>query len=178
MVSTVSDRRIVVGVDGSDGGRRALQWAVHEADQHGAVVQAVIAWRWDQPDLPPHATTHPDEERQRAEQVLRDEIASLGGRYLVTVAAEAVEGVAADVLAEAARDADLLVLGSHGHGRMYHTVLGSVSEQCIRRASCPVVVIPVERARAGRPAGVAVPAPTEDGEESSSTLDTGGRGTA
>ena len=143
MVITMGDRRIVVGVDGSDGGRRALQWAVHEADQHGAVVQAVIAWRWDAPDPPLRANTHPDTEQHRAEQVLRDEIASLGGRYLVTVSAEAVEGMAADVLTNAAQGADLLVLGSHGHGRVYHTVLGSVSEACIRRASCPVVVIPV-----------------------------------
>ena len=43
----------------------------------------------------------------------------------------------------AARSADLLVLGSHGHSRLQHTVLGSVSEECIRKATCPVVVIPV-----------------------------------
>ena len=36
-----------------------------------------------------------------------------------------------------------LVLGSHGHRRVRHTVLGSVSEDCIRKATCPVVVIPV-----------------------------------
>lgn len=117
-----------------------------------------MAWRWDVADLPPHASTHPDEERARAEQTLRDEIASLGGRYLVTVAAEVVEGPAAAVLTAAARDADLLVLGSHGHGRVWHTVLGSVSEECVRQATCPVVVIPVERTRVERAADIAVPA--------------------
>jgi nucleotide-binding universal stress UspA family protein len=154
----MTDRRIVVGVDGSDGGRRALQWAVHEADARGAVVQAVIAWRWDLVDLPPHASTHPDDERARAEQTLRDEIASLGGRYLVTVSAEVVEGLAADVLSGAARDADLLVLGSHGHGQVWHSVLGSVSEECVRKATCPVVVIPVERPHVESAADLAVPA--------------------
>jgi nucleotide-binding universal stress UspA family protein len=54
-----------------------------------------------------------------------------------------IEGRPADVLAAAGRAADLLVLGSHGHSRVRHTVLGSVSEDCIRNAACPVVVIPV-----------------------------------
>jgi nucleotide-binding universal stress UspA family protein len=54
-----------------------------------------------------------------------------------------VEGRAADVLTTAARDADLLVLGSHGHSQVRHTVLGSVSEECVRKATCPVVVLPV-----------------------------------
>jgi nucleotide-binding universal stress UspA family protein len=154
----ITDRRIIVGVDGSDGGRRALQWAVAEADRRGAVVQAVTAWRWDRPDLPPHATTTPDEERARAEQTQRREIASLGERHLATLAAEVVEGRAEDVLSMAARDADLLVLGSHGHSRIWHTVLGSVSEACIRMATCPVVVIPAEQPAPRTNAGLAVQA--------------------
>ncbi len=58
------------------------------------------------------------------------------------VSAEAIRGRPADVLSRAATAASLLVLGSHGHSRVRHTVLGSVSEECIRRAGCPVVVIP------------------------------------
>jgi nucleotide-binding universal stress UspA family protein len=54
-----------------------------------------------------------------------------------------MEGRPADVLAAAGHNADLLVLGSHGHSRVRHTLLGSVSEECIRKAACPVVVIPV-----------------------------------
>jgi len=89
--------RIVVGFDGSDGGSRALSWAVAEAAERGGTVQAVTAWQWTEPE----------------------------------------------VLTTAAADADLLVLGSHGHGRLFHAVLGSVAEQCIRAAVCPVVVVPV-----------------------------------
>ena len=59
------------------------------------------------------------------------------------MAAEVIEGRPADVLAGASSAADLLVLGSHGHSRVRHTVLGSVSADCIRKAACPVVVIPV-----------------------------------
>lgn len=136
---------IVVGVDGSEGGRRALEWAVHEAASRGGTVQAVTAWRWDTFDVPPRATTHPDEERARAEQMLAHEIESLPEfeRGRVPIASEVVEGRAADVLTAAAADADLLVLGSHGHSRVRHTVLGSVSEECVRKATCPVVVLPI-----------------------------------
>jgi hypothetical protein len=66
------------------------------------------------------------------------------------IAAEVIEGRPADVLAAAGSAADLLVLGSHGHSRVRHTVLGSVSEDCIRKASCPVVVIPVPVERSER----------------------------
>jgi nucleotide-binding universal stress UspA family protein len=137
--------RVVVGVDGSEGARRALQWAVREAGSRGGSVQAVIAWRWDNFDLPPHAATHPDQEREQAERLITQELDALPGleRSGVTIASEVVEGRAADVLSAAARDADLLVLGSHGHSRVRHTVLGSVSEECVRKAVCPVVMLPV-----------------------------------
>jgi nucleotide-binding universal stress UspA family protein len=54
-----------------------------------------------------------------------------------------VFGTATEVLLDSARDADLLVLGSHGHGRVFHAVLGSVAEACVRGGVCPVVVVPV-----------------------------------
>jgi nucleotide-binding universal stress UspA family protein len=134
--------QIVVGVDGSEGGRRALAWALREALSRGATVQAVMAWRWD--DVA-DAMSGSQAERARAADMLRHEIEALPAyqRAGVTIASEEVEGRAADVLTAAARNADLLVLGSHGHSRVRHTVLGSVSEECVGRATCPVVVIPV-----------------------------------
>ena len=136
---------IVVGVDGSDGGRRALDWAVQEADARGSAVVAVTAWSWDGLEFGPVTATNPAEARERAGRLLDDEIHALITRHgsHLPVASEVVEGSASDVLAEAARTADLLVLGSHGHSRVRHTVLGSVSEACVRKAACPVVVIPV-----------------------------------
>jgi nucleotide-binding universal stress UspA family protein len=136
--------RIVVGVDGSQGSRRALAWAVHEAANRGGTVQAVTSWRWDGVDLPPYASTHPDQERDHARQVLDREIEEMpeAARAGVSIASEVVEGRAADVLAAAARDADLLVLGSHGHSRIRHTMLGSVSDECVRKSTCAVVVLP------------------------------------
>jgi nucleotide-binding universal stress UspA family protein len=140
-------RRIIVGVDGSEGGRRALQWAVREAASRGGTVQAVIAWRWDGIEGRPVIVTSPSEQRALATQTLAHEIESLPEHHRggVTIAGEAVEGRPGDVLTSMAADADLLVLGSHGHSRVWHSVLGSVSEECVRKAVCPVVVVPVPR---------------------------------
>jgi nucleotide-binding universal stress UspA family protein len=150
--------RVVAGVDGSEGGRRALRWAIRDAAARGGTVEAVIAWRLDLYDLPPYGSVHPDDERRRCEQVLAHEIESIPvfERAEVPVAAIVAEGRAPDVLSAAARSADLLVLGSHGHGRMRHTVLGSVSEECVRKATCPVVVIPIDQDSRAEPAEPAV----------------------
>jgi nucleotide-binding universal stress UspA family protein len=140
-----SNYLIVVGVDGSEGGRRALHWAAREAATRGGAVQAVTAWSWDGMEYNPIAATRPQEAAESASRMLDGEIKELisrNGSHL-PVAAEVIEGRPADVLSEAGRTADLLVLGSHGHSRVRHTVLGSVSEECIRKATCPVVVIPV-----------------------------------
>jgi nucleotide-binding universal stress UspA family protein len=136
---------IVVGVDGSDGGRRALEWAVNEATTRGGAVQAVIAWSWDGIETAPVVPTNPTEARDHATATVRHDIEDMRARHgsALPVAVEVVRGRSADVLTTAARTADMLVLGSHGYGRLHHTVLGSVSEECIRKATCPVVVIPV-----------------------------------
>jgi nucleotide-binding universal stress UspA family protein len=115
---------------------------MHEAATRGGTVQAVMSWRWDTAD----PTQAADVARQEAERTLHDEVAEqvaavpAGAR--VPVAAHVVEGRAAEVLCRAADDADLLVLGSHGHDRVYHTVLGSTAQECVESAQCPVVVIP------------------------------------
>lgn len=146
---------IVVGVDGSDGGRRALRWAAHEAAGRDTAVQAVMAWHWDGIEAEAITATSPEEERQQAAAVLDREVKAViaeHGSHL-PIAAELIEGSPADVLTAAARGADLLVLGSHGHSGLLHRVLGSVSEACIRKAVCPVVVIP---------SGTGKPAPDRD----------------
>jgi nucleotide-binding universal stress UspA family protein len=63
----------------------------------------------------------------------------------VPIALEVIEGRPGAALAAAAADADLLVIGSHGHSRSVHQLLGSVAEACIRTATCPVVVIPAPK---------------------------------
>jgi nucleotide-binding universal stress UspA family protein len=155
---TTTQHLIVVGVDGSEGGRRALEWAMREAGERGSAVQAVTAWSWDGVEFGPVLAMNPEEARQRATRMLDDEINALLPRFgsHIPVAAEVIEGAPADVLGACSRSADLLVLGSHGHSSVRHTVLGSVSEKAVRKASCPVVVIPVP---AGAHTGETEPVP-------------------
>jgi nucleotide-binding universal stress UspA family protein len=137
--------QIVVGVDGSDGSRRALRWAVDEAASRGGAIQAVTAWQWDGIEMPPPVAPNPTAARQHATEMLHREIDAIPvhRRSGLVIALEAIEGRPGDVLTTAAAQANLLVLGSHGHNRAWHAVLGSVSEECVRKATCPVVVVPV-----------------------------------
>lgn len=144
--------RIVVGVDGSEASQRALRWAAQEAAVRGGTLQAVTAWTWDGLEAPGVVATTPSEAQQWAERDMQDALREIRAAYpQLPLASEAVEGQPGKVLTDVARGSDLLVLGSHGHGRVFHAVLGSVSEECIRRASCPVVVVPTpHEARAPR----------------------------
>jgi nucleotide-binding universal stress UspA family protein len=143
---TGSNYLIVVGVDGSDSARQALQWAVREAHGRGGTVKAVTAWRWDSPRIV--AGDGLAEERRLAETMLAHEADSLPFHMIsgAPLQVEVIEGRAADVLVTASHDAALLVLGSHGHSQALHRVLGSVTEDCVRNATCPVVVIPIRYA--------------------------------
>lgn len=133
---------IVAGVDGSEGGQRALRWALREAASRGGTVRAVTAWTYD-PDEAVVAG-YAEQKHQDAEAILSTAISqALNDNPRVTVAAEVVTDQPAHGLVTAARDADLLVLGSHGHGRVFHEIVGSVTGECIRAAVCPVVVVPV-----------------------------------
>jgi nucleotide-binding universal stress UspA family protein len=153
------DYRLVVGVDGSEGGERALRWAVHEAGRRGGTVHAVTAFTFD--DVA--NLTHRERQHDVAEQMLgKQVVAALADNPRVAVTTRVVFGEATEVLLDSAHTADLLVLGSHGHGRLYHAVLGSVTEACVRGGICPVVVVPVpasekQPAKAestGMPAGI------------------------
>jgi nucleotide-binding universal stress UspA family protein len=51
---------------------------------------------------------------------------------------------------------ELIIVGSHGHGRVHHAVLGSISDECVRLSACPVVIIPLSHTK---PADIADPVP-------------------
>lgn len=132
--------RIVVGVDGSEGGRRALDWALADAARHRGVVHVVLAWDGKSRQWP--AGT----DAAAAEAALGTLLTEVRASYpAVPLTGDMIPGQAAEVLVRAAHTADLLVLGSHGHSRLFHAVLGSVTEECIRAATCPVAVIPAPR---------------------------------
>jgi nucleotide-binding universal stress UspA family protein len=136
---------IVVGVDGSQGSRMALRWAVAEAHRSGGAVEAVTAWYWEGADGAMLAVTNPREQKQHADRISAAQVDAVIAEFGsgTPIAREVVEGVPVRVLIEASQHARMLVLGSHGHSRLHHAVLGSVSDECARQARCPVVIIPV-----------------------------------
>jgi nucleotide-binding universal stress UspA family protein len=140
----VASNLIVVGVDGSEGGRRALRWAVAEAHRTEAAVKVVTAWSWDPiTDVSPGRTNRA-RQRERAEAISAREVAAIvaDAGTAVPITREVVEGPEDRVLTAAARGARMLVLGSHGYGHLHHAMADSVGAACIRRSPCPVVVVP------------------------------------
>ncbi|MDN5916476.1 MAG: universal stress protein [Pseudonocardia sp.] len=134
---------VVVGVDGSPGSLAALRWAVREASERGQTVQAVIAWHFPVPS--PVGNVATVDERHpviAAEEILASALVEAGvadDNAMVTTTP--VEGHPAEVLMQLAERADLLVVGSRGHGRIFGALLGSISQYVASRAACPVVVI-------------------------------------
>src|SRR4051794_15951945 len=96
---------IVVGVDGTEGSRRALQWALEEAGRCGCAVEAVTAWTFEGGVV---AVATPAEQQEQAERLSTAEVGALAVEVPLT--RTVAEGYAVDVLTEAARDARLLVL--------------------------------------------------------------------
>ena len=136
------EHRIVVGVDGSVPSMEALTWAVRQAELTGAVVEAVIAW--DFPMYYGYAAPAIDVDWDGiATQVVTKAIAEVAARSLATavIRPKVVQGNAAEVLLQAAAGADLLVVGSRGHGGFVEALLGSVGQHAVHHAKCPVVVI-------------------------------------
>lgn len=137
--------KIVVGVDGSPGSRAALRWAHDEARLRGATLEAVSVWQYPMSSsLTAFGTMPPPEDlgndaRGALLATLSEEGA--GATDEVPVTTVVAEGAPAAALLEAAKDADLLVVGSRGRGGFTGLLLGSVSQQCASHAACPVVVV-------------------------------------
>jgi nucleotide-binding universal stress UspA family protein len=139
-------RRIVVGVDGSPSSLDALRWAVHEAEITGDTVEAVIAWHYSMAaggyGWAPMALESDIDLRPVAEKALAEAVDKAAGPdRTVTVGQRVVEGNASTVLTDASADADLLVVGSRGHGTFTDALIGSVSQNCAHHAKCPVVIV-------------------------------------
>ena len=135
--------RVVVGVDGSDSSVAALEWAARQAELTGAVLQVVTSWEWPTA-VGWAAAPVPDDYQpgEDAERVLQDAIAPVRAAHSgIDIRTTVVEGHPAPVLVEASRGADLLVVGSRGHGQFAGMLLGSVSEHCVGSAHCPVLVL-------------------------------------
>jgi nucleotide-binding universal stress UspA family protein len=136
---------IVVGVDGSEDSVEALRFALDEAVRSHAAVKAVTAWHvppaaygvgWSVPVEP---ASFELAAKAQLEHTLDEAGVAAAG---VDVEAAVVKGEAAEVLCDAARDAELLVVGSRGFGAVRSLVSGSVGQACVHHAPCPVVIVP------------------------------------
>jgi nucleotide-binding universal stress UspA family protein len=142
--------RIVVGVDGSEASKEALLWAAHEAELSGASLEVVKAW-----EMPfgsqaraiqvPGELDYAVEQERNLQETIHEVLGNAydshpwePARKLKTLV---LEGRPVPTLLEAAKGADMLVVGSSAHGALVSVLLGSVSEHCIGHASCPVVVV-------------------------------------
>jgi nucleotide-binding universal stress UspA family protein len=141
MTETPAGARIIVGVDGSAGSAAALRWAAGYAAAVGGVIEVVTAWQ----PLRTYGWAYdtggyrPDDAAEKAMSAQIDEV--LGAERPATLQTSVQQGHPARVLTEASKDADLLVVGSRGHGGFAGLLLGSVSAHCAERAACPVVVV-------------------------------------
>lgn len=140
---------IVVGVDGSTGSHKALEWAAREAGAHHApltvlTVNPIAISQWTGNPISYPVADQPEEEqaRQAAEVAAAKVTSELGADQPASVSVRAVSGGVAQELLNASHDADLLVVGSRGGGGFASLRLGSISTQVVGHASCPVVVVP------------------------------------
>ena len=125
---------VVVGVDASDRGQRALEYAFSYAARHGMWVHAIHAVHGRRTPLPP-------EDQQAGRELVADAVAPWALKYpAVEIETTIAVGTAAAALRQASQGAALLVLGSRGHGGFAGLLLGSVSLTMLRHAHCPVVV--------------------------------------
>jgi nucleotide-binding universal stress UspA family protein len=138
--------RVVVGVDDSRSARQALRWAARQARDLQFPLEVLHAWT-----VPP--PVHADGVRVDAAPFLQDAEATLrgaidwlrsSGEELPEVRPQLVARSTVDALLDAGENADLLVVGSRGRGGFTGLLLGSVSQRCVQRASCPIAVVPAD----------------------------------
>ncbi len=142
-----NERKIIVGVEGSGGARAALRFAVEEARFRSAVIEVITAY------LPTYVPAAPDFGFVPLDPVdLVDEIRKMQAEVIDNVTADLdisgveirrtlVKGRPADMLIQASKGADLLVVGDRGRGGFRGLLLGSVSHQCAQHSMCPVVIV-------------------------------------
>ena len=141
---------VIVGVDGSDDGRHALHWAAGEAGRRRLPLRIMHAV--DFPDGPVGQRTRSEPDRMMglddAQRIVDDALADVARTWPdVAASADWIVGTPWAVLARAATESDLIVVGSRGRRRRRSASMGSVSADVAQRAACPVVVVRATRGR-------------------------------
>jgi nucleotide-binding universal stress UspA family protein len=136
---------IVAGIDGSPSSLAALEWAARQAELTGSVLAVVAAWQ-----LPgiyaALGVTGDYDPAAEMQTVLDHSLDAIEHRHrTLRTTGRVIEGYPGAALVDASRDADLLVVGSRGHGELKDILLGSVGMHCVTHAHCPVLVYRSDR---------------------------------
>jgi nucleotide-binding universal stress UspA family protein len=137
-------KKIVVGVDGSDSSKAALAWGIRQARLTGAPLQVVMTWEY--PMTYGWVVPLPDgldmaaEGSAELDRVIQEAIEADPGPA-IDITKSVIQGHPAPVLIHEAQGAALVVVGSRGHGEFAGMLLGSVSEHLSTQAPCPVLIV-------------------------------------
>ena len=144
-MSAAHERRIVVGVDGSEESRAALRWAVGQARLTSAIVEAVTVWKYPS-TLGYNAPFSSDDFATWADESLSGCVSdALEEGKPVDIRKTVVHGDATKALLEAAHGAQLLVVGNRGHSGLSAALLRSVGHQCAHHVTCPLILVSREQ---------------------------------
>ena len=138
---------IIVGIDGSHNSQRALDVAIAEAALRH-VPLTVIAVHQVVAGYLGHGVAYPgddalaDKAREAAQAEVDTVLANVGDSRPSSVTVRGVSGLPAEAILDAAKDADLIVLGSRGAGGFSRLLMGSVSSQVTHHAHVPVLIVP------------------------------------
>ncbi|MFF4615524.1 universal stress protein [Nonomuraea jabiensis] len=133
---------VVAGVDDSPECEPALAYAFEQAKLRGATLRVVHAWQLPVHAFAPEVIHDMDEVRTAQHQVVRDRVEVARKEYAqVTVVEDIISAHPVDALVTVSEHADLLVVGSHGHGALGSMLVGSVSRGVLHHAHCAVAVV-------------------------------------
>lgn len=148
---------IVVGIDGSACSIDALRWAAAEPRLRGSRLVLVHSWHVPNLGVPGLAPPVADDEFAAAADLMLDHVIGAAGELGVPADRQITKGHPAHDLIEASPCAELIVVGSHGHGGVAGTLLGSVSQRVAMHAHRPVVIVRHRTEAPAVPAGDQAP---------------------
>ncbi len=139
---------MLVALDGSPSSIAALEWAAKHATGLKMNVEAVNIWEHVDSTLivagmgfGSDAYVGESDPKVWSEQILKESVGQIFGSGSDHVKLTSVEGGVVRTLVEMSKDADLLVMGSRGHGKFTDLILGSVSASCSAKSKCPVLIV-------------------------------------
>ena len=142
-----TNHHAVVGFDGSENSSAALQWAIEHVQRlGGGSIKVVMAWSYAPTSVGGYGiggSLPPAESMQEVTEAgLTEALATVAPPEGITIESVVREGPAAKVLIEESEGAEILVVGKRGHGGFLGLLIGSITNQVVNHAVCPVVIVP------------------------------------